>query len=154
LTESLLLAMIGGTLGLLLAKWGVDALVTMARQVLPRSSEVSLDGGVVGFTLLLSLLTGIVFGLIPAIQSSRVDVQATLKEGGSAGESRQSNWLRSLLVIAEVAAAFILLIGAGLTIKTFIHLQRADAGLRSDNVLTMSLTLPDAKYQTRPSSVS
>jgi putative ABC transport system permease protein len=154
LTESLLLSMIGGALGLSLAKWGVNVLATMAAQVLPRSSEVGLDGRVAAFTLLLSLFTGIVFGLVPAIQSSGVDVQTTLKEGGSAGESRQSNWLRSLLVVAEIAAAFILLIGAGLTIKTFIHLQRADAGLRSENVLTMSLTLPEAKYQTPPSSAS
>ncbi len=153
LTESLLLAALGGALGLLLAKWGVNVLVAMATQILPRASEVGLDGRVVGFTMLLSLLTGVVFGLAPALQSSKVDVQATLKEGGSAGESRQSNWLRSLLVVAEVAAAFVLLIGAGLMIKSFLNLQRVDAGLRPESVLTMSVTLPNSKYPTPQSRV-
>jgi putative ABC transport system permease protein len=153
LTESLLLAALGGALGLLLAKWGVSLLVAMAAQILPRASEVGLDARVVGFAMLLSLLTGVVFGLAPALQSSKVDVQTTLKEGGSAGESRQSNWLRSLLVVAEVAAAFVLLIGAGLMIKSFINLQRVDAGLRPENVLTLSVTLPDPKYPSPQSRV-
>jgi putative ABC transport system permease protein len=147
LTESLLLSLLGAALGLLLAKWGVKALVAMAAQSLPRASEVGLDGRVIGFTLLLALLTGVVFGLAPALQSVKVDVQTTLKEGGSAGESRQNNWLRSLLVVAEVAAAFVLLAGAGLMIKSFFNLQRVDAGLRPDNVLTMGISLPDAKYK-------
>lgn len=153
LTESLLLAALGGALGLLLAKWGVNVLVAMAAQILPRAGEVGLDARVVGFTMALSLLTGVVFGLAPALQSSKVDVQTTLKEGGSAGESRQSNWLRSLLVVAEVAAAFVLLIGAGLMIKSFLNLQRVDAGLRPESVLTMSVTLPDSKYKTPQSRV-
>ncbi len=153
LTESLLLAALGGALGILLAKWGVSVLVAMAAQILPRASEVGLDARIVGFTMLLSLLTGIVFGLAPALQSSKVDVQTTLKEGGSAGESRQSNWLRSLLVMVEVAAAFVLLIGAGLMIKSFLNLQRVDAGLRPENVLTLSVTLPGSKYPTPQSRV-
>src|SRR5262249_12979957 len=134
LTESLLLATLGAALGLLLAKWGVSVLVAMAAQSLPRASEVGLDARVISFTLLLALLTGGVFGLAPALQSSKVDVQTTLKEGGSAGESRQNNWLRSLLVVSEVAAAFVLLAGAGLMIKSFFNLQRVDAGLRPENV--------------------
>ncbi|HKC89364.1 MAG TPA: ABC transporter permease, partial [Blastocatellia bacterium] len=154
LTESLLLAALGGALGLLLAKWGVNILVAMATQILPRAGEVGLDARVISFTSLLSLLTGVVFGLAPALQSSKADAQSALKEGGSAGESRQSHWLRSLLVVAEVAAAFVLLIGAGLMINSFVHLRRVDAGLRSENALTMSLTLPDAKYQTPKSTVS
>lgn len=153
LTESLLLAALGGALGLLLAKWGVNVLVAMATQILPRASEVGLDARVIGFTMLLSLLTGVVFGLAPALQSSKVDVQTTLKEGGNAGESRQSNWLRSLLVVAEVAAAFVLLIGAGLMVKSFLNLQRVEAGLRPENVLTMGVTLPDSKYPTPQSRV-
>jgi putative ABC transport system permease protein len=152
LTESLLLSILGGALGLLLAKWGVNVLVAMAADSLPRASEVGLDARVIGFTLLLSLLTGVIFGLAPAIQSSKVDVQTTLKEGGSAGESRQSNWLRSLLVVSEVAAAFVLLAGAGLMIKSFFNLQRVDAGLRPENVLTMGITLPDSKYPTSEST--
>jgi len=154
LTESLLLAALGGALGLLLAKWGVNILVAMATQILPRAGEVGLDARVIYFTSLLSLLTGVVFGLAPALQTSKADAQTALKEGGSAGESRQSHWLRSLLVVAEVAAAFVLLIGAGLMINSFVHLRRVDAGLRSENALTMSLTLPDAKYQTPKSTVS
>ncbi len=153
LTESLLLAVLGGMLGLAFAKLGVTVLVAMAAQVLPRADEVGLDAQVVVFTLLLSLATGVIFGLAPAIQSSKVDVQTTLKEGGNAGESQQSNWLRASLVVAEVAAAFVLLIGAGLMIKSFVHLHRVEAGLQPENVITMSLTLPRANYQTPSSAV-
>lgn len=112
LTESVLLAALGGALGLLLARWGVEILITMAAQILPRANEVELNMRAVTFTSLLSLLTGIVFGLVPAHQSSTLDIQATLKDGG-AGEGRRSDWLRGFLVVAEIAAAFVLLIGAG-----------------------------------------
>ncbi|HEX8186486.1 MAG TPA: ABC transporter permease, partial [Blastocatellia bacterium] len=148
LTESVMLSVLGGALGLLMSKWGVDGLLALSAGFLPRASEVTIDGRVVGFTLLLSLLTGVVFGLAPALQVSRADVQETLKEGGNAGSSPQRNWLRSSLVIAEVASALLLLICAGLLIKSFFQLQRTESGLRADNVLTMRVSLPSAKYST------
>jgi len=146
LTESILLSLAGGVLGLLLGKWGLTALVTMASGVLPRASEISLDSGVLAFTFGLSLLTGIAFGLAPALQSSKSDVQTALKDSGNAGSSPQRNRLRGALVIAEVSAALVLLIGAGLLLKSFWQLQRMDAGLKPENVITMTLSLPQARY--------
>jgi putative ABC transport system permease protein len=154
LTESLLLSLMGGALGLVVGKWGVDALVALASGFLPRASEIGLDARVLGFTLLLSMLTAIVFGLAPALQISKTDVQEALKEGGSSGSSPRGNWLRSLLAVAEVAAALMLLVGAGLLIRSFMRLQRVDTGLRPENVLTMKITLPEAKYKTKESAVA
>jgi predicted permease len=148
LTESVLLAVIGGVLGLGLGKLGVNLLISLAISSLPRANEVGLDVRVVGFTLLLSVLTGIIFGLAPAIQSARADVQSALKEGGNAVSSSQQNWLRGALVVAEVSAAMVLLVGAGLLIKSFVRLQQMDAGLRPDNVITLGVNLPQAKYPT------
>jgi putative ABC transport system permease protein len=148
LTESVLLSVGGGLLGLLLANWGVKALVAMATTILPRANEVQLDGRVTGFTLLLSLLTGVLFGLVPALHSSKPDLQAALKEGGNAGSSAHSHWLRSSLVVAQIACAVILLIGAGLLLKSFVSLQKAESGLQPTNVLTMRVSLPDTKYTT------
>ena len=153
LTESVLLSALGGALGLVLAKWGLDILVALAASSLPRAHEVGLDGKVLGFTLLLSMVTGVVFGLAPAIQASKTDVQQALKEGGSAGGGYGRNWLRSLLVVTEITAALVLLVGAGLLIRSFARLQDTDAGLRPENVLTLSLALPPAKYDT-PQKVS
>jgi putative ABC transport system permease protein len=146
LTESLLLAAVGGALGLALAKWGVEALLVLASNFLPRANEVGLDWRVAGFTATLSLLTGVFFGLIPALQSSRVDLQSALKEGVGAAGGAQTNWLRGALVAVEVAATLVLLIGAGLLIKSFIRLYETDLGFKAENVLTMSLALPQAKY--------
>jgi putative ABC transport system permease protein len=146
LTESLLLAAAGGALGLALAKWGVGALLVLAENFLPRANEVGLDWRVVTFTAALSLLTGVFFGLIPALQISRVDLQSELKEGAGAGGGAQTNWMRSALVVLEVAATLALLIGAGLLIKSFIRLYETDLGFKAENVLTMSLALPEAKY--------
>ncbi|HVG32516.1 MAG TPA: ABC transporter permease [Pyrinomonadaceae bacterium] len=154
LTESLLLSLMGGALGLVVGKWGVDALVALASGFLPRASEIGLDARVLGFTLLLSMLTAIVFGLAPALQISKTDVQEALKEGGSSGSSPRGNWLRSLLAVAEVAAALMLLVGAGLLIRSFMRLQQVDTGLRPENVLTMKITLPEAKYKTKESAVA
>ena len=148
LTESLLLFVIGGGLGLLVSKWGVDVLVSWASAFLPRAGEVRLDGRVVAFTLLLSLLTGLIFGLVPAIQSSKTDVQTALKEGGNSGQSPRGNWIRSSLVVLEIAAALILLVGAGLLIKSFMQLLGTDPGLKPENVVTMGLTLPQSVYST------
>jgi len=154
LTESLLLSLMGGALGLVVGKWGVDALVALASGFLPRASEIGLDARVLGFTLLLSMLTAIVFGLAPALQISKTDVQEALKEGGSSGSSPRGNWLRSLLAVAEVAAALMLLVGAGLLIRSFMRLQQVDTGLRPENVLTMKITLPEAKYKTKEPAVA
>ena len=148
LTESVLLSVLGGAVGLVLAKWGLDVLVALAAGSLPRAHEVGMDGRVLGFTMLLSIVTGVVFGLAPAIQASKTDVQQALKEGGSAGGGFERNWLRSLLVVMEVTAALVLLVGAGLLIRSFARLQDTDAGLRPENVLTASLALPPAKYNT------
>ncbi len=146
LTESLLLAAVGGALGLALAKWGVEGLLVLAANFLPRANEVGLDWRVAGFTAALSLLTGVFFGLIPALQSSNVDLQSALKEGAGAGGGMQTNWLRSALVVVEVAATLVLLIGAGLLIKSFIRLYETELGFKAEKVLTMSLALPQAKY--------
>ena len=154
LTESLILAVTGGALGLLLAKWGTEALVKLAANFLPRANEVGLDGRVVGFTLLLSLLTGVVFGLSPALQIAKTDVQAALKEGGNAGEGPQRTGLRSLLVVIEVAASLVLLIGASLLLKSFVRLQQTETGMRAEHVLTMGIALPQAKYATQPATVA
>jgi putative ABC transport system permease protein len=148
LTESLLLFILGGALGLLISKWGVDLLVSRTSAFMPRTGEVRLDGRVIGFTLLLSFMTGVIFGLVPAIQSSKTDVQTALKEGGAAGQSPGRNWIRSALVVSEIAAALVLLIGAGLLIKSFTQLLSTDPGLSPENVITMGLTLPQSTYST------
>jgi putative ABC transport system permease protein len=148
LTESLLLSLLGGGLGLFIAYWGVQALVKLATGILPRANEVTLDGRVVLFTLGLALLTGIIFGLAPALQATKADLQNDLKEGSAAAGNQQRNWLRSLLVVGEVAAALVLLIGASLLIKSFARLQQTESGLQPENVLTAGISLPDSKYET------
>ncbi|HKS43294.1 MAG TPA: ABC transporter permease [Blastocatellia bacterium] len=149
LTESLILSVVGSAIGLLLAKLGIDLLLTLAATILPRTNEIGLDLPVLAFTLALSLVTGIGFGIAPALQISKTDVHETLKEGGgramsAAGHAR----LRSILVVTEVALALVMLIGAGLLIKSFAQLQQINSGLRPENVLTMRVSLPKAKYST------
>jgi putative ABC transport system permease protein len=147
LTESLLLSLLGGAAGLFLAVWGVEFLVKLAPEALPRIGEIGLDNRAFGFTVLLSLLTGIVFGLVPAWQASRPNVNETLKDGGKntgAGSSR--NRLRNALVVAEIALALVLLAGAGLLIQSFRNLQSVNPGFDPSNVLTMSMVLPELKY--------
>jgi predicted permease len=147
LTESLLLAFCGGGLGLLIALWGTDQLVSLSAQTLPRMKEVGLDGRVLGFTLAISILTGLVFGLMPVIEASKLDLNAVLKEGGrratvSPGQRR----LRSLIVAAEFALALTLLIGAGLLSRSFWRLQNVSPGFEPENVLTFQLSLPWKSY--------
>jgi putative ABC transport system permease protein len=152
LTESVTLALSGGILGLLVALWGVDALVGLTPDELPRFSEISVDGRVLGFTFLISLLTGIIFGLIPALQTSKPDLNESLKEGsrGSTG-GVTSHRVRNALVIAEIAISLMLLIGAGLMINSFARLSSVNPGFKPENVLTVSVALPDTKYpDTRP----
>src|SRR5262245_12785583 len=145
LTESVLLAAAGGVLGLLLARWGLDALVAFAPSDLPRAESISIDRRVLFFTLGLSLLTGLVFGLAPALQSSKLGLGEGLKEGGrsSGGGGRHT---RSVLVVAQIALALVLLVGAGLLLKSSWRLQQVNPGFNPERVLTVPLSLPPSKY--------
>ncbi|MGA9770722.1 MAG: ABC transporter permease [Blastocatellia bacterium] len=149
LTESVTLAITGGALGLLIALWGTDLLVVLSGDDIPRATEIRLDGGVLLFTLAVSVLTGLIFGLVPAIQSSRPDLSESLKEGGrSSTEGARRNLIRSALVVFEVAIAIVLLVGAGLLIESLRRLQNINPGFNPKNVLTLKMGLPDVKYTT------
>jgi putative ABC transport system permease protein len=153
LTESVLLAVIGGVLGLLLAVWAVEMLVSLSPEDLPRVKEVAIDPRVLSFTLVISVLTGIIFGLVPALSAiSRGDLNETLKEGGRAtgGAGSGHNRMRSLLVVAEVALSLVLLVGAGLLIKSFLRLSQVETGFNATSVMTMRLALPQANYTEAP----
>jgi len=148
LTESLLLAFAGGTLGLLLALWGVDLLVAFGPADLPRVKEVAVDGRVLAFTFAVSLLNGLVFGLAPALQSTRPELNETLKEGGrSATGGAGRRRVRSLLVVTEVTLSLVLLAGAGLLLRSFFRLQAVELGFNPQNILTMQLDLSGPNYQ-------
>jgi putative ABC transport system permease protein len=142
LTESLLLAALGGALGLLLAVWGTSALGRLAALYLPRAREIAIDGPVLAFTAMLILVTGIAFGLFPALQASRPDLQDVLKDSakGSAGGGRTR--MRAVLVVAEVAVALVLLAGAGLLLRSFQRLVAVDPGFDPQRLLTMQVWLP------------
>jgi putative ABC transport system permease protein len=148
LTESLALSAVSGAAGLLLAWWGTHELATATIANLPKS-DFGIDRWVLVFTLGISIATGLLFGLIPALQISRSDVNTVLREEGrgSAG-NRRRNFARSGLVIGQVALSLMLLIGSGLLLRSFFQLQQTDPGCDLRNVLTMSLTLPQAKYST------
>jgi len=146
LTESMLLALLGGAAGLLLAVWGVEFLVRLGPDI-PRLQDTSIDPRVISFTLVLSLATGVIFGMAPAFQGSRIDLNETLKESGiraPAGSGRGRT--RSLLVITEMALALMLLISAGLFIQSFMRLQKVDPGFNPHGVLTAYIMLPSSKY--------
>ncbi|HET9984370.1 MAG TPA: ABC transporter permease [Longimicrobiales bacterium] len=147
LTESVLLAALGGGLGLLLAGWGVSLLPKLAPERMRALQDVGIDGVVLVFTLVVAVLTGLVFGLVPALQSARPDLQETLREGGRGGTADRSGLLvRRLLVVAEVALALTLLTGAGLLVRSFARLQGVDPGFDPKNVLTFQLALPSGRY--------
>src|SRR5262249_14513135 len=139
LTESLLVGLLGGACGLLLAWWGSDLLVKLAPEQIPRLNETHNDARVLGFTLLLSLATAVAIGLIPALQSTKPDVNSSLKESSRAAGSARSHRARSALVIVEVALALVLLAGAGLMIKSFLLLTRVEPGFNTSNVLTFEV---------------
>jgi putative ABC transport system permease protein len=147
LTESVILSLGGAVVGLLLAYWGVRSLVAINAGNLPRAEEIRVDGSVMLFTLGVSLLAGLLFGLAPALHVAQPNLQATLKEGGrgTAGE-RGSHAIRRMLVVAEMALALTLLTGAGLLIKSFARLQGVDPGFVPEHLLTFNLALPDARY--------
>jgi putative ABC transport system permease protein len=148
LTESLLLALAGGLLGLLLAAWGVDALVALSPPNLIGEGEVRVSLPVLGFTFGVALLTGVVFGLMPALEASRFDANEALKESGrgTTGGPRGRR-LRGAFVVAQVALALVLLVGAGLLIRSFARLQSVDPGFDPENLLTMRVDLPATKYK-------
>ncbi|HSB11414.1 MAG TPA: ABC transporter permease [Blastocatellia bacterium] len=154
LTESVLLAALGGALGLLLAFVGIRALVLGVPEDITGFivgwKDISLSAPVLAFTFGVSMLTGVVFGLVPALRASRPDMNESLKEGGRGGtEGRHNNLVRASLVVLEVAVALVLLIGAGLLIRSFMRLQQVSPGFNPSNVLTMQLSLPESKYGER-----
>ena len=147
LVESLLLSGMGGLLGLLLAYWATGLLVALAPEQVRSLWGIAVDGRELGFTLGISLLTGTLFGLAPALQTSRVDLNKALKEAArSLDPGFQRQVLRKFLLMAEVALAFVLLIGAGLLVRSFLHLQEVDLGLRPENLLTLQVRLSEPKY--------
>ncbi len=149
LTESLLLGLAGGALGLGLAWAGVRILVARAPTTIPRLAELRVDLGVVGFTMALALATGVLFGLIPVARVASMDLARTLRDGGkgqSGGPGRRRG--RTLLVVAEMALAVVLVIGAGLTVRSFRNLENIDPGFDARNGLTLRLSLPSARYPT------
>lgn len=150
LTESLLLALLGGAAGLLIAHWGVDGLVSILPSsqlnALPFLKTLKIDTSILAFSVGLSFLTGLVFGLAPALQSSRLDLNTVLKEGGRNTAGGSGHRLRSALVMSEIALAVVLLVGAGLMMKSLFRLLQANIGFKSDNLLTMTVVLPAGKY--------
>ncbi|HKS08485.1 MAG TPA: ABC transporter permease [Pyrinomonadaceae bacterium] len=148
LTESLLLSLAGGVLGLLLASWGIKLLVAYGPADVPRLHEVSLDRYVLFFTFLVSMLTGVLFGLVPALQASRPDPGNTLKQDGRGLSHGGRNRVRSALIVSEVALSLMLLVGAGLLINSFWRLLRTDAGFDPRGVLALDIPLSRTKYTT------
>ena len=148
LTESLLLALIGGVVGSLIAVWALDLIVKFGPENAPRLSEVRLDPRALGFTLLVTLLTGVLFGLAPALQGARVSLTEALNESGRASDAggREGARLRNALVILETALAVVLLVGAGLLINSFVRLLRTPPGFNPEGVIVARTTLPQARY--------
>lgn len=146
LTESVLLALAGGFAGLLLTRWLLALVVAVRPKGLSRIEELSIDSNVVLFALAVSVITGVLCGLGLALRASRVSLEATLKEEGSSVAGSRRQWLRGALVMTEVAASLVLLIGAGLLLNSFMRLVSVDPGFRTDHLLTMQITLPAYSY--------
>jgi putative ABC transport system permease protein len=146
LTESLLLAIVGGGIGLWIARLTIKWILYVSPTAIPRAKEITLNWRVLGFTLGVSVLTGILFGLVPSIQAGEVDVHETLKEAGRGTSAR--HWLRSSLVIVEVATTMVLLIGAGLMIRSFYRLQNVNPGFSYEHLTSFNVSLPQKKYST------
>ena len=147
LVEGLLLSSAGGALGLVLAVWGIDVLLAVSPADIPRIDQVRINSSVLGWTLLVSLGSGLLAGLVPALHASGADLNESLKQGGrGTSESSGRRRVRSALVVSEIALALMLLISAGLLIKSFIRLQQVDPGFRAQQVLTMEVPLPRAGY--------
>jgi putative ABC transport system permease protein len=155
LTENIVLSLCGGGLGLLFASWGIHALLALSPGNIPRLSSISIDRDVLFFTLGVSLITGLLFGLVPAFTASRANLNNTLKEGGrTSAESAGGRRLRSALAIAEIALSLVLLVGAGLLIRSFIRLQEVRPGFNPQHLLCLDLSLPSAKYKEDQQSVN
>jgi predicted permease len=150
LSESCLVALMAGVLGSLIAFWGVRALVSLAPHDFPRAFNIQVDAGVFAFTFLTALFTGLLFGLAPALHASRTDLNDALRDGGRGATTggRHLN-VRSGLVIVEVCLASVLMIGAGLLLRSFVNILRTDPGFRPEKVLTATVSLPDARYKDR-----
>jgi putative ABC transport system permease protein len=146
LTESVLLSLLGGLLGLVLAFWWSDLLIALGKKDIPRAMQVGLDWRVLAFTLGVSVLTGIIFGLFPALHLSRTELNEVLKEGRGAGAGAKRNRIRGVLVIVELATAVVLLVGAGLLIQSLWRLQHVNPGLQPQNVLTFNVSVPESRY--------
>lgn len=147
LAESLLLALLGGGLGLMLARWGLDALLAISPDNIPRLTETSLDLRVAGFALLVTLLTALIFGLAPALHATKIDLHTMLKEGERGSQQVSRRRLRKALVVAETALAVVLLVAAGLLTRSFWELQQVNTGFRPDHLLTMTLMPPGASVR-------
>ena len=148
LTESLLLSLCGGAVGLLLAVWWSDLLIALGKEDIPRAVQVGIDWRVLGFTLGVSLLTGLIFGLAPAFHSSKYELVDSLKEGGrGTSEGARRNKMRSVLVVSELAIAVVLLVCAGLLLQSLWRLRSVNSGLQSGNILTFNVGLPEVKYK-------
>jgi putative ABC transport system permease protein len=146
LTESVLLALVGGGLGLFGAAWGTSLIESIGAQLIPWLGHIALDARILAFTLGMSVVTGIVFGLAPAWRASRPDLNESLKEGARSGAGASRSRMRSALVVAEVALSLVLLVCAGLLIKSVMRLRRVDAGFKPDRIATMNVWLPSIKY--------
>src|SRR5207237_8269874 len=147
LTESILLSAIGGAAGLVLSIWLTDLPMSMLPDGGPRLEQIGIDYRVLTFALGVSALTGILFGIVPALQASKLDVTSALKEGGRSAEGHRRTSARSLLLIGEVALSLMLLVGAGLLIKSFLRLQEVRPGFNPHHVLIANVALPGARYK-------
>ena len=154
MTESLLLSVVSGVAGLALSVWLIKLLIAISPPNSPRFDEIAINWQVFAFAFGMTILAGVLFGLVPALQTSRIDLNETLKESGRSGAPGGSrNRVGSLLIVSEVALSFVLLAGAGLLIKSFMHLRQINPGFNSENVLAMRLTLPPGKYKQGESRV-
>jgi putative ABC transport system permease protein len=148
LAESMLVAIAGGALGLVIASWSVDLLIALAPDTIPRLGEVTLDRRVVLFTALVSLATGVIFGIVPALRASGPAVNDALKDGGRTAESAMHGRAGRLLVVSEVALSLVLLVGAGLLVHSFARVQNVEPGFDAGGMLTLRLSLPESRYTT------
>src|SRR4030095_7310861 len=142
-----LLSIVSGVVGLALSVWLTKLLVSISPPNSPRFEEIGMDARVFGFAFAVAFVTGVVFGLVPAIQTSKIDLNKTLKESGRSGSQARRNRIGSALMISEIALSFMLLVGAGLLIKSFIRLREVNPGFNPANLLTMRVSLPSGKYQ-------